>query len=708
MEQVQPQPGEDSVATTDTDVLPHKDDADEVDSTLELSPVAREHSESRFTEAEEHAQEERVECSEGTKLELSPDHLPAYQEQTEASGSRNSDEKGAEIIRDLDRQLSIFARTRSWNFEKGYDDLLPLYKAIIHGNWETAESFLDDDPDLVTSKISARTTNPVYIAIQRRLPLEFIQKLVDRASPESLAMGGSASNQWTGLHAAAMIGYTEAAKVLVEKNPILPQILEPFEKLAPIHYAALYGHKETVCYLLSVTKDEDPSPFKGTLGASLLTALIIAEFYGLALYLLKRYPSLAVEKDFKGLNALTRLAERGSHAFESGRQVGLLEHLFYKCIFPEKGNVPQPVDVENPAANPTVYSEEPKSFGFFQSTYNKKLKHKQALQLGKLLCAETVKYPKLTDQHLSAFGSPILTAAIFGIPELVLEIISAFPDAIWYRNRDSRTLFHLAVLYRKENVFNLVYQMSFQKNYLMSYKDKFENNMLHLAGKLVPSDKISGAALQMQHELQWFKAVEQVVQPSYKEFRNKDGKRPQQVFTEEHKELVAEGEKWMKNTASSCSFVAALVATVVFAAAFTIPGGNNGDGSPIFMKETSFLIFIVSDALALFTSSSSVLMFLGILTSRYAEEDFLMALPARMIIGLLTLFVSIASMLVAFSSSLHILLFHKVKWIAVPIGVFACCPVSFFAMLQFPLLVKMISSTFGPSIFHPLNKETIF
>ncbi|KAF2292212.1 hypothetical protein GH714_016963 [Hevea brasiliensis] len=136
--------------------------------------------------------------------------------------------------------------------------------------------------------------------------------------------------------------------------------------------------------------------------------------------------------------------------------------------------------------------------------------------------------------------------------------------------------------------------------------------MLHLAAKLNASNKISGAALQMQRELQWFQEMEKVVQPSYKENIGENGHIPRILFTKEHKNLVETGEKWMKDTATSCATVAALVITVVFAAAFTVPGGNNSDkGIPIYLKETAFMIFAISDALGLFASSTSLLMFLA-------------------------------------------------------------------------------------------------
>ncbi|KAK7836355.1 hypothetical protein CFP56_022690 [Quercus suber] len=93
--------------------------------------------------------------------------------------------------------------------------------------------------------------------------------------------------------------------------------------------------------------------------------------------------------------------------------------------------------------------------------------------------------------------------------------------------------------------------------------------------------------------------------------------------------------------------------------AFTVPSGNDqNNGFPIFLNKKLFMVFIVSDALSLFSSTTSVLMFLGILTSRYEDEDFLESLPRKMIIGLSALFFSIAAMMTAFFAAL-ILMLHE-------------------------------------------------
>ena len=146
--------------------------------------------------------------------------------------------------------------------------------------------------------------------------------------------------------------------------------------------------------------------------------------------------------------------------------------------------------------------------------------------------------------------------------------------------------------------------------------------------------------------------IEKYAPGAFREFENNDKRTPKMVFIKAHEELIKEGEKWMKGTAKSYTLAAALIATVVFAAAISIPGGNHDDtGIPNFSKEYTFKFFAVSDALSLFLSIASVLIFLSILTARYAEDDFLFVLPWRLIFGLVTLFLSVTFMMIAYSSA---------------------------------------------------------
>ncbi|KAH6761656.1 hypothetical protein C2S52_019089 [Perilla frutescens var. hirtella] len=203
--------------------------------------------------------------------------------------------------------------------------------------------------------------------------------------------------------------------------------------------------------------------------------------------------------------------------------------------------------------------------------------------------------------------------------------------------------------------------------------------------------------------------MENVVRASRRYWYNNANQTPQMIFTKEHAKLKGDGERWMKDTANACTIAAALIATVVFAAAFTVPGGlESATGMPLFSGKPAFVLFAISDAVSLFTSITSLLLFLSILTSRYAEQDFLYFLPKRLSMGLLSLFVSITFMMVAFSSTFYLVLHGDGAWFLVLVAAFACLPVTSFVLLQFPLLVDVVYSTYGPRIFGKKSDHIIY
>ena len=191
--------------------------------------------------------------------------------------------------------------------------------------------------------------------------------------------------------------------------------------------------------------------------------------------------------------------------------------------------------------------------------------------------------------------------------------------------------------------------------------------------------------------------MQRVVHPSTLEQTNKNGQTPRQLFTESHKELLKEGEKWMKEIANSCTVVGALIVTIMFAAAITVPGGNEQEsGLPMFLNVKVFMLFIISDALSLLFASISLLMFLGFTSTSYKAEDFLYSLPKKMMIGISTLIISIVTMMITFCASLFIIL--KGKSVIIPVIGLASVPVALFAWMQLCLLINMIKLTYGSRI----------
>lgn len=91
--------------------------------------------------------------------------------------------------------------------------------------------------------------------------------------------------------------------------------------------------------------------------------------------------------------------------------------------------------------------------------------------------------------------------------EFVEEILAAYPDMVWILDEEDRNIFLFAVLQREEKIFCLLHEMGPRKNLIATSLDRNGNTILHHAAMLSPSshlDHISGAALQLQRELQWF------------------------------------------------------------------------------------------------------------------------------------------------------------------------------------------------------------
>ncbi|KAK6273682.1 hypothetical protein POUND7_010765 [Theobroma cacao] len=116
-------------------------------------------------------------------------------------------------------------------------------------------------------------------------------------SPEDLEIANQ--SKVTALTIAAAIGNTDAAKLLVSINPNLPHIQDGDEGF-PVHRAAQSGHKETLVYLLKVTRDDvQPSPFENNSGVWLLRQIIFVGFYDLAADLVQRHPKLATLEGYR-------------------------------------------------------------------------------------------------------------------------------------------------------------------------------------------------------------------------------------------------------------------------------------------------------------------------------------------------------------------------------------------------------------------------
>ncbi|KAH8506413.1 hypothetical protein H0E87_013292 [Populus deltoides] len=302
-------------------------------------------------------------------------------------------------------------------------------------------------------------------------------------------------------------------------------------------------------------------------------------------------------------------------------------------------------------------------FSGFKLAQMKKLMHKQALDLIQYLWEQVV---LLDDSTISCqIGKPwplIFTAAERGNLDLLTILIRLYPELIFKVDQNTYSIFHIAILNRHEDILKMIYQIGSIKNVMTIYKDREGNNMLHLAAKVLESPSrlnvIPGAALQLQRELLWFEVT--ILSLSIKKIH-------------------------------------------------LIVGGNIQDkGTPVFLDKTAFKFFVISDAISLVTSAISLITFLSIRTSRYAEQNFLWSLPNRLIIGLTTLFIPIGAMMGAFVAAFYLVFNDTLHQYSIPIVVVASLPVIFFIWQHYRLFLDMIHSTYtSRSLFKP-NKSPLF
>jgi len=168
---------------------------------------------------------------------------------------------------------------------------------------------------------------------------------------------------------------------------------------------------------------------------------------------------------------------------------------------------------------------------------------------------------------------------------------------------------------------------------------------------------------------------------------NDEGETAREVFTREHKPLVDNGSSWLTSAAGSGATVATLIATVAYTSATTVPGDLQ-NGYPILGGQPGFEVFAVAALVALCFSVTSIIMFLSILTSHFQEMDFEHNLPTKLILGLISLFMSIVAMLVSFFAGHFYVLGKKIGYLAYPIYA-----ITFFAVVLFPRQLDLIKAT---------------
>ncbi|KAI7738479.1 hypothetical protein M8C21_030393, partial [Ambrosia artemisiifolia] len=440
-----------------------------------------------------------------------------------------------------------------------------LYEAAAKGRWRKAKSILRNSE---TASIEAITTNGntiLHVAVERGQN-HFVEELLGfLKNGEDIEKKNEKGR--TALHIAAMVGNTNATQLLVQKREELLGI-EDDDKNLPLHLASEYMNLNIYAYLVKQSLRPSYSDFRTYLShRATIVPAIFSKQYDLAETLLKdleeimlkRFPMLPNSKRFRPYEEIL-MAITISYPTD----IGFMESF----IYPSFQNVCQK----------TIVRVRP-----IKNIEKKKKEYKDAKRILSLMRKSNIVH-----------NDSLFEAVRLDIHEVVDEILFTSPATINCKDEEGYNIIQSSILNRAEKVYNLIYHIIERTKSHREMTDSFSNNLGHLCGKLAPSfvlGRTTGAALQLQRELIWFKWRSSCYLYNLRK-KNIYKETPAMVFTREHRDLLKQGETWMKTTAESCSITAALIVTVVFAAAITVPGGSNQEsGIPLFKKDIAFTIF---------------------------------------------------------------------------------------------------------------------
>ncbi|XP_059627715.1 protein ACCELERATED CELL DEATH 6-like [Cornus florida] len=279
--------------------------------------------------------------------------------------------------------------------------------------------------------------------------------------------------------------------------------------------------------------------------------------------------------------------------------------------------------------------------------------------------------PAETDDNKTALH----LAASQGHLDVMKELLSYCPDCWENINNKCQNILHIAVEHEKSEIIEFILENSFS-NSLINQKDTDRNTPLHLL--CAKSDYLNYSLKDdpSDHSTPYHKKILTALKVVYGDNRYMYPQEVPEVGCQNKFKLRKGNDSARLNElATKISdnnlIVATLIATMTFAAGFTIPGGYDGNAGPnqgmaVLVRRAAFNVFVVTDAIAMIFSIKAV--FTHISASTYKDEDK-RANGYRN--ALATIICAIGSMVVAFMTGFYVVLAHS-PVLAISVIVICC------------------------------------
>ncbi|KAL6344443.1 hypothetical protein AAG906_039699 [Vitis piasezkii] len=276
----------------------------------------------------------------------------------------------------------------------------------------------------------------------------------------------------------------------------------------------------------------------------------------------------------------------------------------------------------------------------------------------------------------------LLIAAKRGHKDIVDLLLSYSPDCCEQVDDNGKNVLHFAMMNKQDyypGICSRRHALHLLASYLVDDEefvlddrvDKMPLNNENLTPKDIVS-RVNDRWLQKKYFLDFFSKSEEVgIGPlSWVPGDKKDND------SSESKDSKDNSISKLKKTGEIHLIVAALVATVTFAAGFTLPGGyNENDGKAILAKKAAFKAFVVTDTLAMVFSVSATFVYFYMAIHEKVEY-----LEKHYVWGCLLTMLGMGSMVVAFMTGMYAVLPHF-SGLPIVVCVLCCCFFLFFYYL---------------------------
>ncbi|KAH0933830.1 hypothetical protein HID58_010947, partial [Brassica napus] len=242
---------------------------------------------------------------------------------------------------------------------------------------------------------------------------------------------------------------------------------------------------------------------------------------------------------------------------------------------------------------------------------------------------------------------PLHLAASTGQTDAYRELVGSCPYVWEIVDGKGRTSLHCAVISGQRGIIQCILDMPEISLHLLNESDVDGNTPLHLSVVykchtilvlFLRNKRVDKLAMNRNHL-----TAAELFYSQKQEQQNVETKKQEKADVEE------------SNARHDCAmyevhlFVAVLVATVAFAAAFQLPGGYKPDGTPVLSEEVAFTCFLVFDTIAFIFSVATVYLLF------YASRDMFRARSALLYMCTLLMVVSLIAMASAFVSGMYLI-----------------------------------------------------